>query len=413
MQQYRKSFILFLSLCFIIFSLERCISKSESVPDARGKGYVGSSSCRQCHAEIYDRYLKSNHYKASAQADKKSVVANFNKGTNTFHFEGGNKIVMEDRDSGLYQVVYQNEKEQEAYRLDLVFGAKHAQTYLYWKDNRTFELPISYYTSVNSWATSPGFSPKEINFNRFIGLDCFECHSSYIKTELDASTAGITEVLNKNSLITGIDCERCHGPAVNHVNYHEAYPDVQQAKYIVINKDLSRQQKLDACAVCHSGNDKIKQISRFDFRPGDTLAHFFFPGSNKNNAKADVHGNQYQLLAESGCFIKSNSLNCSTCHNPHTNANEGIKAYSKKCISCHESTDHSALTMNEVKSNTINDNCIDCHMPFQSSDAITFNLENTTKKTSYMLRTHKIAIYSKSEDVVRNFVQYFKTNKGG
>jgi hypothetical protein len=64
---------------------------------------------------------------------------------------------MEKRNDSLYQVLYKNGKEVEAHRFEIVFGIKHAQTSVYWRDRNTYELPVSYYNSINNWATSPDF----------------------------------------------------------------------------------------------------------------------------------------------------------------------------------------------------------------------------------------------------------------
>ena len=50
---------------------------------------------------------------------------------------------MERRDSGLYQVLYVNGKEKEIHRFDITFGLKHAQTFLTWEGDQTFELPVT------------------------------------------------------------------------------------------------------------------------------------------------------------------------------------------------------------------------------------------------------------------------------
>ena len=204
----------------------------------------------------------------------------------------------------------------------------------------------------------------------------------------------VEEVLDKNSLINGIDCERCHGPAINHVNYHQAYPDEKKAKYIVTASSLTRQQKLDACAVCHSGNDRVKEISTFNFKMGDTLANFFSPyATQRTGTDFDVHGNQYRLLAQSQCFLQSKTLDCSTCHNAHTDATKDLTFYSSKCISCHATTDHSSLKLDKVALSKLQTNCINCHMPEQPSKAITFQLAGSDSISAYLLRTHKIGIY--------------------
>jgi len=215
------------------------------------------------------------------------------------------------------------------------------------------------------------------------------------------SSNGVEEDLDRKTLVMGIDCERCHGPGLNHVNYHGAYPHIKEAKYIVTSQTLSRQQRLDACAVCHSGNDKQKETSTFRFKIGDTLSNFFSPyGVHRDsNYDFDVHGNQYGLLSESKCFLRSRTLECSTCHDPHTNVSTDLTVYSQKCQSCHSNPDHSSLKMDAAMISTMKNNCIDCHMPEQPSRAISFQLAGSNSTSAYLLRTHKIAIYS--EEIIK------------
>jgi hypothetical protein len=386
--------------------LSRCINNIETGNDPRGNVYAGPAGCRQCHTSIYDSYVSTSHFNTTKSSTAKNISGSFIPGHNTFVVNATTKIDMEQRDSGLFQVLYVNGKEQELHPMDITFGLKHAQTFLYWQGDKAFELPISYYTSVHSWASSPGY-PSVLNFSRSIGIGCFECHSSYIYGKLNPSNNVIEEILDKKTLIYGIDCERCHGPSLNHVNYHLAYPEVKEAKYILAPGKLSRQQKLDVCAVCHSGNDKEKEVSRFKFKMGDTLANFFLPfASSKTTTDFDVHGNQYQLLAQSKCFLQSKTLNCTSCHDPHTNASADLTMYSRKCISCHRDTDHRSFKMDKALANTVKSNCIDCHMPLQPSRAITFQLSGSDSASFYFLRTHRIAVYH--DEKINNLLQYFK-----
>jgi hypothetical protein len=397
-KKHRKSFCIISALCLSIVFLSQCISKTRSFNDLRGKAFAGAASCRQCHQAIYDSTVLSAHFNATAPASKETIHGNFNAGQNTFVYNDSTKLVMEDRDSGLFQVLYVNGREKEAHRFDITFGLRNAQTWLYWQDDKTYELPVSYYTSVHDWATSPGFSATDPNFKRFIGKDCFECHSSNMTSELNASTAGITEVLVKSSLVYGIDCERCHGPAASHVNYHLANPKVKTAKYIVPGSSLSQQQKLDMCAVCHSGNDKVKLESRFRFRPGDTLTNFLMDRQDQAGTNGfDVHGNQYKLMSESKCFLASKKMTCSTCHDPHKDATDGVAFYSQKCMACHSAAGHNFCPMAASLGPAIKNNCIDCHMPRKSSEAISFKLAGNPQTSSYLLRTHRIAIYLAGE----------------
>ncbi|MCV9929342.1 cytochrome c3 family protein [Flavobacterium sp. LS1R49] len=391
----------FILLLLTVF-FSSCANKSDEYIDPRGTDYAGSESCIQCHQATYQMALKSAHYKATAPGTRENILGDFDSAKHIFIYDADTKLVMEKRNDSLYQVLYKNGKEVEAHRFDIIFGIKHAQTAAYWDSNYPYELPISYYKSINNWATSPGFSEKEASFSRKIGKECFACHSSnigsrFITTNSDSInflSMDVEDFMNEKTLVYGIDCERCHGPAKKHVNYHLKFPNVKTAYAMVLYDTLKRQQKLDACALCHSGNDKLKVKSRFEFRPGDNLLDYFrgVPKSN-DTTNYDVHGNQFLLLSQSKCFTKSEAIDCMTCHNPHENAAKSMASYSKICMSCHSIVKHNSATTKSISDNLLKNNCIECHMPKQPSKSIKFQQSGHQTISNYSLRTHRIATY--------------------
>lgn len=390
------------ALVVLAVLLTNCTNKSDEYIDPRGTDYAGSESCIQCHQTQYESAFHSSHFKASAPATKENILGHFTNGKNTFVYDKNTKLVMEERNDTLYQVVYKNGKEVKAYPFEILFGTKHAQTSAYWKNHFTYELPISYYKSINSWATSPGYSATIPNFERKIDKECFACHSSniasrYITTSSDSitfMTMEVEEFMNKKTVLYGIDCERCHGPAKKHVQTHLKFPNLKVAQSITGFKNLNRQQKIDACALCHSGNDKMKLKSRFKFRPGERLTDYFMERSGTpDTVNYDVHGNQMGLLSQSKCFKKSPTMDCMSCHNPHQDASQHLASYSKICMSCHQQTKHKAATVKTLSKTMLANNCVECHMPKQDSKAIYFQQSNKAPITSYSLRTHKIGIY--------------------
>ena len=379
----------------LIFS--QCFTGGSTSNDPRGGLYAGSASCVKCHKDIYSNYLHTAHFKTTRSASDSSIHGSFASGSNELIFNDSIKAVMEKQGNAFYQTSFKNNKLVQRERFDIAFGGIKAETYLYWKDKQIKQLPVSYYNAIHSWGNSPGYSADYVDFSRVIGARCFECHSSYVK-ELPSEMQGLSHKveMDQKSLVMSIDCERCHGPAGNHVNYHNEYPAVKEAKYIVQYKTLSRSQKIDACAVCHSGNSSTMLRSTFAFKPGDTLAKFkevSFYQDNSDPAKLDVHGNQVQLLSSSACFIKS-QMDCATCHNTHQNQRGLTPVFTQQCMNCHSEQKHNFCKLaGKVSNNLLVGKCIDCHMPNKPSSVISVHNKGQSTLVPYEVRTHRIAIY--------------------
>lgn len=381
-----------------LFLLSNCGNKDSDYIDPRGNAYAGSVSCMECHPKIYEEALNSSHYKASAPASLKNVLRNFNANQNTYFYDKDTKVVIETRKGELFQVYYKNGKEIKAYRFDIVMGAKNAQTSMFWNEDSAYELPLSYYKSLHNWGTSPGYPANQPQFDGSVSTNCFECHSSHLELQKgdDYSdgyfgTEIAVEKMKKESLVYGIDCERCHGPAMDHVKYHQKNPELKLAKYIVTNKSLSNQQKLDRCVICHNKGEKTQ--SRFKFLPGNLITNFYAASPPNPQDNLDVHGNQYGLLSQSKCFLESKTMDCISCHNPHKEETNNLLYYSQKCMSCHSEAKNNFCTTPISAGISLKENCIDCHMPKKSSGVIGFYLSGKSEMFPYLLRTHNIGIY--------------------
>lgn len=366
--------------CFIIsciIILSQCIGKKEEA-DIRGVEYAAAASCATCHKNIWDIYTISAHSNTSGLAAASNVKGSFMPPDNIFHYSNGSSVIMEQRDSGLYQ---------GAYRFDITIGSgRKAQTYLYWQAGKYFQLPVSYFVPVQQWANSPGFPATHPKFDRMIPSTCFGCHSSMVAMkDVKMEKLHIDENFERNKMVFGIDCQRCHGPAAEHVKFHEEHPEEKDGRHITRVRGLKNQQQLDMCAICHSGL-KTPQRSPFGFKPGDALYDYFYPDLSRplKATEMDVHGNQYQLLAASACFIKSKGMmNCSSCHDPHTNERNDMQVFSKRCMNCHKAVEHKTTAV-------LTENCIDCHMPVLPSSAITLLTNGQTSPTPDSVRTHLI-----------------------
>lgn len=384
--RYKKVFIVMGVLVAVCVLFHQCVNSS-AAGDPRGPQYAGSESCVSCHKDVISSFSHDPHFKTSGKVND-SLLASYLKADNNVGYYGDSSFVrVEKRDGNFVQSHIRNGKTVRSEKIDFAIGAAvKAQTYTYWKNSQLFQLPLTYFVTRQQWTNSPGYPMDKPYFDRVILSRCLECHASYVaKTEMQTGSLEVSEQLAANTIVPGIDCERCHGPAAEHVSFQQKNPGVKQAKFIRPMRSLSRQQQLDLCGVCHSGNDLDVQRTLFAFRPGDTLSQFFFPHFGAGKPNPDVHGKQVQLLAQSKCFQMS-EMTCGTCHSAHSQSKD-LRVFVSKCMSCHQASAHAKTMASQTT------NCIDCHMPQQESKALDFNNGLERKSIPYLLRTHRIAVY--------------------
>ncbi len=394
LKRHKRKISILVFICSLTLVFNYCVNKQKRSNDPRGENYVGSAQCITCHKSIYDSYINTAHNKSSLPASKNAIKGSFAKDSNVLYYRPSLKVVMEQRDSGFYQAACIDDIEKQEARFDIVIGSgRKGQSYLYWYGDNIFQLPVSYYVPEQTWVNSPNYPPKNVLFNRNIPVGCFECHSSYIKKTASKPIGNdLIDFFDKNQVIYGIDCERCHGPAAKHVNFHENNPQEKKPKFIATFATLSRQEKLDMCAMCHSGAREAF-TSAFYFKPGEKLTKYLHPDTSAvTTSHIDVHGKQYQLLTASKCFIKSKTLTCSSCHNTHVEERDNIAEFSRRCMSCHNNPNHN-WTENAALSADIVSNCIDCHMPAKPSALITMKSQSKAAPIPALVRTHYISIY--------------------
>ena len=361
------------------------------IRDTQGRAYAGTEACKSCHLSVYDSFITTPHMLTSAAATKKTVLGSFAGKDKTIIYNEHEKILVTDSADKLWQCAFLDNEQKLAHSFDISIGRGFlGQSYLYWQEKKLFQLPVSYIGPAKQWGNSPGF-PDKILFTRTITPRCLECHTTYART---LSTPDLGYAFDEDAIIFGVTCERCHGPAADHVTFHTRHPEIKQAKYIINAARLGIQKQLDACAFCHSGQREALQPA-FTFTTGDNLSNFYAPTYNKTAAEnTDVHGNKYELITSSRCFIKSRQMTCSSCHNTHNNETDNLQLFSRRCMACHEpGTD--AFCKAPHDNAMLQANCIDCHMPGQESKAISLGLSDNTKMNSSpaIVRTHLIKVY--------------------
>jgi Cytochrome c554 and c-prime len=352
------------------------------------EGYAGDAACRDCHREIFESYLNSPHHLASRLPGPTSIEGDFHPGSNFLrtsnpylYFE------MTATEQGYFQnavvKLLPSEIIPHTESFDLVIGSgRKGQTYLYWKGDELFELPVSYWTETHRWINSPGYPDGFADFDKPIIPRCLECHSTYIES--------LPPPLNRfarPTAVLGITCEKCHGPGRAHVERTTSKTPLRpgQTEDIVNPASFARDRQMDLCALCHAGPGTAKAAA-FSFAPGGVLAQYLSLPEDAPDTPDDVHAHQVQQLRSSRCF-RSSRLTCMTCHDVHRTQRD-VASYADRCLTCHKMESCGKYT---TLGSQIARNCVDCHMPLRQSNQIVMNAVDGSVKPQ--VRTHRIAVY--------------------
>lgn len=297
---------------------------------------------------------------------------------------------MDAKNGGFYQTAVLGEPphtKEHSEPFNIVVGSgEKGQTYLYWKEDELFQLPISYWTQLGEWVNSPGYQDGTANFDRAVIPRCVECHAAYFEALTPSRSMNR---YNRTDFVLGISCESCHGPGEEHASRRRSQAAASAGEAIANPAKFSRDRQIDLCAECHGGAGE-GIAPAFSFKPGEPLANFIKLQRPAPDAKVDVHGNQVALLERSRCFQASASMTCSTCHNEHA-PERTAASYSSRCLTCHEP---SKCGMYAKLGAQIVNNCIDCHMPVQQSNVIVSDVNGTEVREN--VRNHWIKVYGES-----------------
>ena len=375
---------------------------SATTPSLR-PGYTGDDACLPCHKEQVASYRQTSHHLTSQLPDETSILGSFKAGENVLMIanpkttDDDPRLLFEmDRNQGSYYETAVAERASQklvhSERIDLVIGSGvRGQTYLYWTGNELSELPVSYWSDGKQWINSPGYKDGTANFSRHVDPRCLECHTTYIRP---MSSDPQTYAYDKDSLVTGISCESCHGPGANHATFERANP-VSTSTLLEIEilnpKKFPRDRQVDQCALCHNGTQRKELAPAFSYLPGKPLDEYLTANSADVSDRPDVHGNQVGLLKKSRCYLSSPSMSCGTCHDVHR-PERAAAEYSDRCLGCHQ---WKSCGLASTKGASIVHDCVDCHMPLQQTNAIVSVTAGRVLHTS--IRSHWIKVYPVKE----------------
>jgi hypothetical protein len=361
--------------------------------------YAGDSACLSCHHELSNSYLHTSHHLTSQLPDEHSILGSFIEGSNTLMIhqatpsdaEPGLSFQMTKKGDGDYETATMGSAphvQTESERIDLVIGSgARGQSYLYWQGDLLYELPVSYWSAGRRWINSPGYADGTADFSRAVHPRCLECHLAYIKP---VTADPRINRYDRQSMVTGISCETCHGPGADHISRMRSgsagsWKTLGSA--IINPAGFSRDRQVDLCTLCHNGVRSKEVAPAFSYQPGEPLDKYVTSDPADPAEHPDVHGNQVGLLKRSKCYLQSPKMNCSTCHDVHA-PERTAASYSSRCLTCHT---WQSCGLSQKIGHTIANNCIDCHMPVEPTKLIVSETAGELVRAS--MRNHWIKVY--------------------
>ncbi|MGB6725605.1 MAG: multiheme c-type cytochrome [Terracidiphilus sp.] len=300
-------------------------------------------TCAKCHQRVADFYTHSPMRHAMADEGANAGLAahpNLSVQKNGYAY-----TVQTKNGESTYTV--SNGTDTISLPIRWAMGDR-SQTFVLEKDSHFYESLVSFYQRDLTLATTPG--DEDIvphNLNEAAGRElplwevrnCFTCHASGYHAD---------EKLDGQKLTPGLNCERCHEGAIEHM------ADAQRKDLTSLPDTLDEMnagETSNFCGRCHRTWDRVVREGWH----GPPTVRF-----------------QPYRIANSRCFdAKDKRISCLACHDPHQEANRTAAFYDSKCLACHSGANtartSSASTIPSAEGPktcpVAKENCVSCHMP--------------------------------------------------
>jgi tetratricopeptide (TPR) repeat protein len=361
------------ALAFYSFKPGGPLSGRKNEGDTGSPEYSGTQSCRECHEKFYQLWAPSHHglamqpftaelFQASLTAQAGSIAI----GGSDYHaaFDGKQGWVEEHGPDGYSK-----------YPMEYAMGGKDVYYFLTPMDRGRLQvLPLAYDVRKKSWFDTVAsgirhfqdveeaplnWKDQEYTFN----TSCYGCHVSQFTRNYDLKTNTYNSVWRE----PGINCEACHGSAVEHVRVCREAANGKPPEDLKINvirpPKYSTKLASDACAVCHA---KATALT-VSFPPGkDFFDHFdlgvlelpdYYPDGR------DLGENYtYTQWLMSPC-VKSGQMDCLQCHTSSGRFRFAGDARNNACMPCHADKVNDAAGHSHHPEGSEGSQCISCHMP--------------------------------------------------
>lgn len=320
--------------------------------------YVGSQTCRKCHANIYNRWEKTPMANVVRDPRQNPGAIVPDLATNT---------------------VFRFSKDQVAF----VYGSIWKQRYFTKVGDDYFPLPVQWEVKNRRWSRYvvpligadwwARFYPPD-NMHRPTGPLCDGCHS----VGYGIHTKQVAE--------WNVGCERCHGPGSEHV--------ARPTRANILNP--SRMDYVaagDTCIQCHSQGQPLSNPIEGEYydwpvgyHVGLKLADFWKLEDHTLGEPANFFyypdGTAHKNRMQGNDFVQSvmyrRGITCFDCHDVHgtTNYAQLREPADKLCLDCHGPQSPNGPRTGTLEEHTHHKDgspgskCVACHMPAIQTEGV-------------------------------------------
>ena len=361
------------------------IVAAATAPAVWAAGFVGTETCRGCHAAEFEAWQDSHHDLAMQLPSPDTVLGDFN---NSAFTHGGVTSTFFTRDGKFWVRTDGEDGKLREFPVAYVFGVYPLQQYLLPLDRgRLQALTVAWDSRPESeggqrWfhlypdETIPHDDPLHWtgpyqNWN----TRCAECHSTDVEKQYNAATRSFDTRFKE----VNVGCEACHGPGSAHValaaedklaNTSGSGFELnlgQRGEWLFDEgADIARRREplnadtqIDTCGRCHARRS--------------TLGNYHYGADLLDTHRLSMlHEPLYypdgQIRDEVyvyGSFVQSKmhmqGVVCSNCHEPHSNA---LRAEGNGvCAQCHRPDTYDTPEHHRHPVSSSGASCANCHMP--------------------------------------------------
>ena len=262
----------------LILASPLVVAQTPEAPEALD-GYVGAKACLACHGQIHETWDSSRHSKMVQPATVTGVKGDFSAGKLKLR---GEEFEVAERDGRFFITESRLTGEKVERRILYTLGNRRIQHYLSMLDDgRVVVLGPTWDVLRGEWFHHMEIVGPDPDLGTAVQVwnkNCFGCHVSQQRRNFDVSTM----TYDTEWVDFGISCERCHGPAREHISKYvdgtgaplpEGQRPVGVDAAIVVQTRLDHETNSYVCAQCHSLRTEIAP----GFRAGAEYYDHFLP----------------------------------------------------------------------------------------------------------------------------------------